>query len=121
MTTNKEDLTEKKKRFNRLKINFEFTRLSVLLFRIQSFEKAKKIALFELNGTSIQTTILSEINYFEVISKIKGLKIIDLVSNSIYGRHNSIFGIGIQTENDIQNLKNEMHEIKQMLVKLLDK
>jgi len=26
-----------------------------------------------------------------------------------------------KTENDIQNLKNEMHEIKQMLVKLLDK
>lgn len=86
-----------------MKINFEFTRLSVLLFRIENFEEAKKIALFELNGTNVQATILPEISYLEVITKIKGLKISDLkqaVKENAY--HKSIFGIGLQTESDSQ-------------------
>lgn len=92
-----------KKPLNRMKISFEFTRLSVLLFRIESFEKAKKIALFEMNGTSVQATILPEINYLEVISKIKGLKISDLKQAvKVDANHKSIFGIGLQTESDSQ-------------------
>lgn len=88
---------------SRVKINFEFTRLSVLLFRIESFEKAKKIALFELNGTSVQATILSEINYLEVISQVKGLKVSDLKQAvKVNANHKSIFGIGLQTETDSQ-------------------
>ena len=82
--------------FNRIKMNFEFTRLSVLLFRIENFEQAKKIALFELNGTSVQATVLPEINYLEVVSKIKGLKVIDLKRDD--SNHKTIFGIGLQTE-----------------------
>ncbi len=94
---------EEQQSFNRFKINFEFTRLSVLLFRIESFEKAKKIALFELNGTSVQATILSEINYLEVISQVKGLKVSDLKQAvKVNANHKSIFGIGLQTETDSQ-------------------
>ncbi len=95
--------------FNRVKINFEFTRLSVLLFRIESFEKAKKIGLFELNGTSVQATILPEINYTEVISKIKGLKVVDLKIDTAANK--TIFGIGLQKTEIPEGSKEHVVEI----------
>lgn len=101
--TSLDKLPAEEEKQSRVKINFEFIRLSVLLFRIESFEKAKKIALFELNGTSVQATILSEINYLKVISQVKGLKVSDLKQAvKVNANHKSIFGIGLQTETDSQ-------------------
>jgi len=94
---------------SRVKVNFEFTRLSVLLFRIESFEKAKKIALFELNGTSVEATILSEINYLEVISKIKGLKVVDLKVDTAANK--TVFGIGLQKTEAPEASKEQVVEI----------
>ncbi len=86
---------------NRIKINFEFSRLSVLIFRIENFERAKKIALFELNGANIEANVLPEIDHFEVSSKLKGLKVSDLnqISKKKMKNNRSIFGIGLQNEN----------------------
>lgn len=89
--------------FNRSKIYFEFTRLSFLLFRIEDFEKAKKIALFELTGTSVLATILPEINYLETHLKVKGLKVSDLKQvDKETANHKCIFGIGLQTETEAE-------------------
>jgi vacuolar protein sorting-associated protein 13D len=87
--------------WNRLKINFEFSRLSVQLFKIENFDKANKIALFSLNGTSLEATILPEIKYQKMIVKIKGLKISNLKEAlKLKSKQKSLFGIGLQNDNE---------------------
>ena len=101
--TKKQEEPIKNRIFNRSKIYFEFSRLSFLLFRIEDFEKAKKIALFELTGTSVLATILPEINYLETNFKVKGLKVSDLKQVDKETANNKcIFGIGLQNETEAE-------------------
>ena len=105
--SNKAQLLYSNRSSNRMKINFYFSRLSVLIFSIEDLEKAKKVALFVLNGASVDATIVPEKKYLEVISKIRGVKVIDLKAKT--STHKIIFGIGVQ--NDEATISDSVIEI----------
>lgn len=97
---------------SRLRINFEFSRLSVLMFKIENFERAQKIALFSLNGTSLEATILPEINYMKSTARVKGLKISNLRETlKISANQKSLFGIGLQNDLEFNNVTDDVVEI----------
>ena len=102
-TTTTVAMAASRKNAKTTKIDFQFNRLSILMFRIEDAElgRARKIALFELSGVHLHALMLPRTGHMQVASYFDALNVLDMASDgddssSADAFGNVVFGIGLE-------------------------
>ncbi|RNA32522.1 vacuolar sorting-associated 13D isoform X1, partial [Brachionus plicatilis] len=70
-------------------VNFRFKRLTGLMFKIEEEDKARKVALFSLDGVLLNLTLAPNDRFLDMSAQVDGFNVTSLLSNST-----TVFTIG---------------------------